>query len=62
VPPADKWTERHIAAFAKAAANIDARIVFRNGMVIGPNGLEDLWFPSEAETGKLSPLRSDAIN
>jgi hypothetical protein len=61
-PPAGKVTQRHIAAIAKAAEKLNARIALKNGMVIGPSGLEDLWFPSEAETGKPSPLRSDSIN
>lgn len=62
VPPADKVTEGQIAALAAAARKRGIRIALRNGMVIGPDGLEDLWAPWEVETGKLSPGRSTAIN
>ena len=41
VPPADKMSARHIAAFAKAAAFHNARILLENGLRISPDGTVD---------------------
>lgn len=41
VPPADKMTQRHVQAFAKAAAHHNARILLQNGLRISPDGTVD---------------------
>jgi len=41
VPPADKMSPRHIAAFAKAAKEMNVRILLENGLRIAPDGTVD---------------------
>jgi hypothetical protein len=58
VPSAEKMTARHIAAFAKAAAHHNVRILLQNGLRISPDGTVDR--PGEITPAEANPLlRSD---
>jgi hypothetical protein len=41
VPAADKVSQRHIAAFAKAAKDMNVRILLESGLRIAPYGTVD---------------------
>ena len=54
VPPADKTTAKHIAAFAKAAQCHNAKILLQNGLRISPDGTVDR--PSKITHSEANPM------